>query len=134
MKHTLKFKESRQNDTQRLYKCENCKLSIWFVAPRIFLDYDHRYDNLITECVERDDCVEYSKITIEKIAQDLYDVLCEREWDRDDWNEINYCINCGASIKGTSLPKHKDECEFVKVTKLFEDWKNSEDRKDNNGN
>lgn len=59
---------------------------------------------------------------IEDIAQNLYDILIEREWSRDDWNEVNYCLSCGASVKGTSLPKHKDDCEFVEVTQAFEKW------------
>ncbi len=65
-------------------------------------------------------------VTIEKIAQDLYDLLVDREWSRDDWNEINYCLSCGASIKGTSLPDHKAECEFVKVIKSFDTWREAQ--------
>lgn len=122
MKHTLKFKESRKDDTQRRYECVSCNLGVWFVAPRIFLDYDHRYDQLLAEYMEKDDCIGQPRISIKEIAQKLYDILCEREWSRDDWNEVNYCLSCGASIKGTSLPKHKDDCEFVEATQAFEKW------------
>jgi hypothetical protein len=64
---------------------------------------------------------------IEFIAQRLYDLLSDREWEFDAWNERNSCLSCGAHAKAgmyTPLPKHKDGCEFVEVTKHFERWRN----------
>jgi len=60
---------------------------------------------------------------IEIIAEKLYSLLREREWSRDDWNEVNYCLSCGASIKGTSLPNHKEECEFIEAISSYEELK-----------
>lgn len=59
---------------------------------------------------------------IKEIAKKLYDVLYDRQWSRDDWHELNYCISCGASIKGTKLPNHKGDCDYVEAMEAFEEW------------
>jgi 5'(3')-deoxyribonucleotidase len=59
--------------------------------------------------------IERIKTTLDRPT--VYDLLDEREWSRegDPYPAGNYCQTCGASERGSKVPRHKDGCLVDKV-------------------
>jgi 5'(3')-deoxyribonucleotidase len=51
----------------------------------------------------------------------VYDLLEEREWQREGepYQPGNYCLTCGATEAGTSIPKHKDGCALDQILSRY---------------
>lgn len=63
------------------------------------------------------------------ITERMYDLLSDREFEYDSWNEITSCLSCGASEKGSKgLPQHQDNCKWKKTITDFEHWKDINER------
>lgn len=60
------------------------------------------------------------------ITEKMYDLLSDREFEFDSWNEVASCLSCGASEKGSKgPPQHKDNCQWKLAIADFERWKES---------
>ncbi len=58
------------------------------------------------------------------IAEKMYDLLSDREFEYDSWNEKVSCLSCGAWGKGSRVvPQHEDNCEWQQAISDFERWK-----------
>lgn len=60
------------------------------------------------------------------IAEKMYDLLSDREFEFDSWNDETSCLSCGAyTRRSKGPPQHKDNCQWKLVIADFERWKES---------
>lgn len=55
MRHELTLTRKNGDDSRRLYECANCGRRLRVVAPRLFSNYEARYDKLLEQAAD-DDC------------------------------------------------------------------------------